>query len=69
MSAIGYGANLLPQDAAFTKLLTLNVHRVFTLTQALLPLLREAAKQGGKGENGWNDPARIINVGYWLCAL
>ncbi|CAE7215578.1 unnamed protein product [Rhizoctonia solani] len=55
--------NLLLQDAAFTKLLTLNVQRVFTLTQALLPLLRAAAKQGGKGERGWNDPARIINIG------
>lgn len=50
-------------DAAFTKLLTLNVQRVFTLTQALLPLLREAAKQGGRSEQGWSDPARIINIG------
>ncbi|KAG8766568.1 hypothetical protein FRC12_006780 [Ceratobasidium sp. 428] len=50
-------------DAAFTKLLTLNVHRVFTLTQALLPLLREAAKQGGRTNGCWNDPARIINIG------
>ncbi|KAJ2455891.1 hypothetical protein EV183_000507 [Coemansia sp. RSA 2336] len=39
-------------DAAWTKVLTLNVQRVFSLTQRLLPLLRT-----GSG------PARIINVG------
>ncbi|KAF8761911.1 Sec63 protein [Rhizoctonia solani] len=61
-AAWGDGIDSYP-DAAFTKLLTLNVQRVFTLTQALLPLLREAAKQGGKEEGGWKDPARIINIG------
>ncbi|KAB5594060.1 hypothetical protein CTheo_2529 [Ceratobasidium theobromae] len=60
-AAWGDGIDSYP-DAAFTKLLTLNVQRVFTLTQALLPLLREAAMQGGKSESGWNDPARIINA-------
>lgn len=50
-------------DGAWTKILTLNVQRVFTLTQLMLPLLREAAKQGGKDSTGAvNDPARIINV-------
>lgn len=39
-------------DAAWTKLLTLNLQRVFTLTQLLLPLLE---KKGG--------PARVINIG------
>ena len=61
-AAWGDGIDSYP-DEAFTKLLTLNVQRVFTLTQALLPLLREAAKQGGESERGWNDPARIINIG------
>ncbi|OBZ71535.1 Rhamnolipids biosynthesis 3-oxoacyl-[acyl-carrier-protein] reductase [Grifola frondosa] len=51
-------------DTAFTKLLTLNVHRVFTLTQKCLPLLRAAAEQGGVvGEVVYKDPARIINIG------
>lgn len=61
-AAWGDGIDSYP-DAAFTKLLTLNVQRVFTLTQALLPLLREAAKQGGRSGQSWNDPARIINIG------
>lgn len=42
-------------DAAWTKLLTLNLHRVFTLTQLCLPLLGAAASQG--------DPARVIHIG------
>ncbi|KAK4175590.1 hypothetical protein QBC36DRAFT_240790 [Triangularia setosa] len=42
-------------DAAWTKLLTLNLARVFTLTQALTPLLQKASKKG--------DPARVINIG------
>lgn len=50
------------QDAAFTKLLTLNVQRVFSLTQLCLPLLRNAAEQGGKSDESYLDPARIINV-------
>jgi NAD(P)-dependent dehydrogenase (short-subunit alcohol dehydrogenase family) len=50
------------QDAAFTKVLTLNLHRVFTLTQKCLPLLRAAAEQGGKNGKSFRDPARIINV-------
>lgn len=52
----------LRQDSAWTKLLTLNLHRVFTLTQKCLPLLREAAKQGGIDGAAYKDPARIINV-------
>jgi NAD(P)-dependent dehydrogenase (short-subunit alcohol dehydrogenase family) len=50
-------------DAAFTKILTLNVQRVFTLTQRLLPLLRAAATQGGKDGKAFKNPARIINIG------
>ncbi|GJC98343.1 short chain dehydrogenase/reductase family protein [Colletotrichum higginsianum] len=44
-------------DAAWTKLLTLNLHRVFTLTQLAAPLL-EAAAAPAEG-----DPARVINIG------
>ncbi|THG97018.1 hypothetical protein EW026_g4910 [Hermanssonia centrifuga] len=50
-------------DAAFTKLLTLNLQRVFSLTQKCLPLLRAAAKQGGLDGQTYRDPARIINIG------
>ena len=50
------------QDSAWTKLLTLNLQRVFNLTQKCLPLLRAAAEQGGQQDGTWRDPARIINV-------
>ncbi|KAG6832283.1 hypothetical protein H0H92_003516 [Tricholoma furcatifolium] len=49
-------------DAAFTKVVTLNLQRVFTLTQKLLPLLRAAALST-KNEDTYDDPARIINIG------
>ncbi|KAG6841946.1 hypothetical protein C0991_005126 [Blastosporella zonata] len=49
-------------DAAFSKVLTLNVQRVFTLTQQLLPLLRAAASSTKNGD-AYDDPARIINIG------
>ncbi|KZL72188.1 short chain dehydrogenase reductase family [Colletotrichum incanum] len=42
-------------DAAWSKLLTLNLHRVFTLTQLAAPLLEAASSAG--------DPSRIINIG------
>jgi hypothetical protein len=42
--------------------MTLNLQRVFTLTQKCLPLLRAAADEGKVG-NEIVDPARIINVG------
>ncbi|KIK70840.1 hypothetical protein GYMLUDRAFT_210365 [Collybiopsis luxurians FD-317 M1] len=47
-------------DMGFTKVLTLNLQRVFTLTQMVLPLLR-AAVNGSK--QVYTDPARIINIG------
>jgi len=50
-------------DASFTKVLTINLQRVFTLTQQLLPLLRAAATQGGMNGLSYADPARIINIG------
>lgn len=46
-------------DAAWTKLLTLNLQRVFTLTQLLIPLLE---KKGAKASSS-SDPSRIINIG------
>ena len=57
-------------DTAWTKILTLNVQRVFSLTQLCLPLLRAAAAQGGKDGRAFRDPARIINVSasMVLCA-
>ncbi|KAJ1959810.1 hypothetical protein GGI12_004142 [Dipsacomyces acuminosporus] len=42
-------------DSAWTKLLTLNVQRVFTLTQLLQPLLEKKATK--------EDPSRVINIG------
>jgi NAD(P)-dependent dehydrogenase (short-subunit alcohol dehydrogenase family) len=53
-----------PQDEAFTKIITLNLQRVFNLTQKCLPLLRAAAKAGGREGRSYRDPARIINVRY-----
>ncbi|KAF8745116.1 hypothetical protein AX14_010580 [Amanita brunnescens Koide BX004] len=49
-------------DAAFTKVLTLNIQRAFTLTQSLLPLLRAAAV-ASRRDHVYEDPARIINIG------
>jgi len=42
-------------DAAWIRVLTLNLHRVFTITQLVTPLLEKAASSG--------NPARIINIG------
>lgn len=42
-------------DTAWTRVLTLNLHRVFTITQLVTPLLEAASSP--------NDPARIINIG------
>lgn len=42
-------------DKAWTKVLTLNLQRVFTLSQKALPLLEEAATA--------EDPARLIHIG------
>jgi len=49
-------------DAAWTKVLTLNLQRVFTLTQALTPLL-EAAGQASKEGDIVTDPGRVIHIG------
>ncbi|KAK0635575.1 hypothetical protein B0T17DRAFT_612422 [Bombardia bombarda] len=46
-------------DSAWTKLLTLNLARVFTLTQALTPLLTPPKS----GSDVTDDPGRIIHIG------
>lgn len=43
-------------DSAWTRVLTLNLQRVFTITQLVTPMLEAA----GDGET---NPARIINIG------
>lgn len=42
-------------ESAWKRVLTLNLHRVFTITQLLTPLLEKGASEG--------DPSRIINIG------
>ncbi|TNY23146.1 short chain dehydrogenase/reductase family [Rhodotorula diobovata] len=48
-------------DSAWDRVLTLNVQRVFTLTQKLTPLLE--ASRGDSKEGPWADPARVIMIG------
>ena len=55
-------------DAAWTKLLTLNLQRVFTLTQLLTPLLEAAggvdpSSSSEPSSPPSRDPARIIHIG------
>lgn len=49
-------------DAAWTKLLTLNLQRVFTLTQLLIPLLEKKGGSKTSSSSGF-APSRIINIG------
>lgn len=42
-------------SSAWTRVLTLNLHRVFDLTKLVTPLLEKGASE--------NDPARVINIG------
>lgn len=51
-------------DHAWTKLLTLNLQRVFTLTQLLTPLLEQASSNNNNTKDKLNaDPSRVINIG------
>jgi len=50
-------------DQAFAKVMLLNVHRVFTLTQKLMPLLEAAVVRQQGSETAFEDPARVINIG------
>ncbi|GME32502.1 putative short chain dehydrogenase reductase family protein [Neofusicoccum parvum] len=42
-------------ESAWVRVLTLNLHRVFTITQLVTPLMEAAAEEG--------DPGRVINIG------
>ena len=42
-------------DSAWIRVLTLNLQRVFTITQLLTPLLESAGSE--------QDPARVVNIG------
>lgn len=42
-------------DSAWDRVITLNLKRVFTITQLLTPLMDKAQRDG--------DPARVINIG------
>jgi NAD(P)-dependent dehydrogenase (short-subunit alcohol dehydrogenase family) len=46
-------------DAAFTKVLTLNLQRVFTLTQKLVPLLLASLPANSPEDGPWDDPGRL----------
>ncbi|KAL8283850.1 hypothetical protein RQP46_005282 [Phenoliferia psychrophenolica] len=50
-------------DQAFSKVLTLNLQRVFTLTQKLVPMMLASLPKDAPEEGPWDDPARIINIG------
>ncbi|GAA5833146.1 hypothetical protein JCM3766R1_001417 [Sporobolomyces carnicolor] len=50
-------------DQAWNRVLGLNLHRVFTLTQKLTPLLEASLPADANKEGPWEDPARIINIG------
>ena len=50
-------------DSAFAKVLTLNLQRVFTLTQRLVPLMLASLPPTKNGDGPWDNPARIINIG------
>ncbi|GAA6059576.1 hypothetical protein JCM10212_000632 [Sporobolomyces blumeae] len=50
-------------DAAWDRVLGLNLRRVFTLTQKLTPLLLASLPPGASEEGPWEDPGRIINIG------
>jgi len=49
-------------DSAWTKVLTLNLQRVFTLTQLLLPLLRVPGEASARSASR-DRPAGVINIG------
>ncbi|KAM0791066.1 hypothetical protein ACM66B_004359 [Microbotryomycetes sp. NB124-2] len=50
-------------DAAWDRVLGLNVKRVFTLTQKMTPLLLASLGPNAKEDGPWNDPARVIMIG------
>ncbi|KAK7737918.1 putative secondary metabolism biosynthetic enzyme [Cytospora paraplurivora] len=50
-------------DHAWTKLLTLNLQRVFTLTQLLAPLLEKAGRAPSAPGAEDGSPSRVVNIG------
>ena len=50
-------------DEAFGKVMLLNLQRVFTLTQKLMPMLEKAAVRTQGSETAFDDPSRVINIG------
>lgn len=50
-------------DHAWTKLLTLNLQRVFTLTQLLAPLLEKAGRRPSAPGAEDGSPSRVVNIG------
>lgn len=66
-SGAAWGAPLSDfPDAQWSRVLTLNLQRAFTLTQLLLPLLEAAGDESGDGKDGGgtgDNPAAVINIG------
>ncbi|KAI0134759.1 short chain dehydrogenase/reductase family [Xylariales sp. AK1849] len=61
-SGIAWGAPLESfPDEQWSRILTLNLQRVFTLTQLLLPLLETVGTASAEG--GKESPATVINIG------
>ncbi|KAI1823845.1 short chain dehydrogenase/reductase family [Xylaria intraflava] len=59
-SGVAWGAQLEDfPDEQWSRVLTLNLQRAFTMTQLLLPLLEVAGAESGEKEN----PAAVINIG------
>ncbi|KAI9740846.1 MAG: hypothetical protein M1818_004451 [Claussenomyces sp. TS43310] len=50
-------------EAAWTRVLTLNLSRVFTITQLLTPHLEAAATANAGGHAGGVAPSRVIHIG------
>ncbi|KAI0402188.1 short chain dehydrogenase/reductase family [Xylaria palmicola] len=62
-SGVAWGAPLAEfPDAQWTRVLTLNLQRAFTMTQLLLPLLEAAGAASVEG-GARETPAAVINIG------
>lgn len=48
-------------DAAFSKVLMLNLQRVFTLTQKLVPMLLASLPLGNREDGPWVDPGESLS--------
>ncbi|KAI1129161.1 short chain dehydrogenase/reductase family [Nemania abortiva] len=62
-SGVAWGAPLAEfPDAQWSRVLTLNLQRAFTMTQLLLPLLEAVGSESAEAGNREN-PAAVINIG------